>query len=139
MLGKTCLLLILLGGVLSSDSWHSQINAETSPDGTGIEPNDMQNLRERYNYTHEMDGGMAKAFIAAYLDFQNNPEIPQNKREIVNYTVKMKRDKGKYRILFYAKRTKDSPGKGGESELGRDVEYEISSTDYKVINRAYFK
>jgi hypothetical protein len=139
MLRKTCLSLILLVSVLSGDGWHSRINANTVPDKTSIKSNDMQNLRERYNYTHEMDGEMAKAFIAAYLDFQNNTEIPQNKRDIANYTVKMKKDKDKFRILFYAKRTKVSPGKGGESELGRDVEYEISSTDYKVIRRSYFK
>jgi len=139
MLRETCLLPILLVSVLSSNGWRNQINADTMSNETTVNSHDMQNLKELYNYTQEMDGEMAKAFIVAYLDFQSNAEIPQGKREINNYTIKMKKDKDKFRILFYAKRTKDSPGKGGESELGRDVEYEVNSTDYKIIHRMYFK
>ncbi len=139
MFRKSCLLLILLVSGLRGDGWHSKINTKTMLNETGVDSPDTQNLREHYNYTNEMDGEMAKAFIAAYLDFQNNTEIPQSKRVVTNYTIKMKKDKDRFRIFFWAKRTKGGGGKGGESELGKDVEYAVSSTDYKIIHRAYFK
>jgi|SRR5262245_4824459 len=139
MFRTPCLLLVLLVSGLRSDGWQRQIYGDSILKETGVDSLYTQNLRERYNYPHEMDGEMAKAFITAYLGFQINSEIPQSKREVNNYTIKMKKDKDRFRILFSAKRTKNSSGKGGETELGKDVEYTVSSTDYKIISRAYFK
>lgn len=80
------------------------------------------------------------ALFVAYEDFKLRREIPPKKRLLENYTFAFKEVDRHIIIAFIAKRP-DVPffeqARGGETEFGVDITYEIDA-DTNSINKYWF-
>ncbi len=106
-----------------------QLNA-TKPEGDPLEiPVEIK-----------LNGEYLKAFVAAYSSFKDDPLIPDQKKQIENYQIEFRQRGDLYFVLFLAKRkSTERELEGGESELGKDVMYTISKTDFKIVDKKFYK
>ncbi|MGH9949903.1 MAG: hypothetical protein ACRD6X_22270 [Pyrinomonadaceae bacterium] len=86
----------------------------------------------------KLDGGVAKSFIVAYEAFRNQPEIPETKRSLQNYFIKLHKSDDDVYVHFQPKSLDaDLTRKGGETSLGKAIVYVIREKDF-TIKRFYF-
>src|SRR6266536_2793340 len=86
----------------------------------------------------QVHGEYMKAFLVAYKAFEEDTDIPSQKRHIENYILRFSQDKDNYFVVFVAKRKpKEHALAGGESELGKDVRYTVRKSDYRVASRLF--
>ena len=113
------------------------------PSKTG--QNDVNNdtedaIQGSENVRTKISGQMMKAFLVAYDAFKNDPAISQGKKRIENYNIEFSQRRKGYVVLFTARRLpSERELEGGESSLGRDVEYTVSKKDYQIVERMMFK
>lgn len=142
------LTLILFSGqcqskVTNSEKGEGEFQLSPIPSKTG--QNDVNNdtedaIQGSENVRTKISGQMMKAFLVAYDAFKNDPAISQGKKRIENYDIEFSQRRKGYVVLFTARRLpSERELEGGESSLGRDVEYTVSKKDYQIVERMMFK
>jgi hypothetical protein len=112
--------------------------APRSYDSAIIEP--VEEERVMTSSKAQLSGECLKAFLIAYESFKRDPDIDIQKRQIENYDVHFSESEQVYLILFFAKRLPNEIHlKGGETGLGRDVEYAINKKTYQIVEKRFFK
>jgi hypothetical protein len=88
----------------------------------------------------KVDGNQLRLFLVAYDSFKSEPEIPASKRQIQNYSVYFHEDRGNYIVSFLPKLL---PGEeldyGGDTKMGRPVDYVIDSKTFRLLGRVFGK
>lgn len=119
----------------------SQLSPIPSTTGQDDMNNDTQDaIQGSSKVRTRISGQRMRAFLVAYDAFKNDPAISQGKKQIENYDIEFSQRRTGYVVLFAARRLpSERELEGGESSLGRDVEYTVSKKDYQVVERMMFK
>src|SRR5438128_2510602 len=85
-------------------------------------------------------GEYMQAFLVAYDQFRQDPDISAKKKTIGNYTVEFRQDDQSYVIHLIPRLSAgEGPLSGGETKLGKEVAYTIGKKDYKITARSFFR
>ena len=118
-------------------------NAQVRSGGGQPPPVTKGKSTEPLNPTTPVDGKLPgtylKPVLAAYEAFKAEPELPEAKKQIENYDIELRQDGETYFIWFMPRVPPGTPVVGGTTDLSRAVTYSVRKSDYKVIDRQFYK
>jgi hypothetical protein len=135
---SACLLLLVIIQFQKSTFSETRRGAERAPSANNADSGNIPMMNSTAGV--KVNGDYMKAFVVAYDAFKEDSGIAPDKRQLQNYEVEFTQDQSTYFVLFFAKRLPSERGlKGGESTLGRDVQYGVRKSDYQITSKQFFK
>lgn len=87
----------------------------------------------------EIEGPQITAIFVALTAFQQEPQIPMEKKKFENYRLQVRQDRESFFVSFQAKRDPNKIYVGGETEVGVDITYVINKKEWSVKERVFYK
>jgi len=82
-----------------------------------------------------------EAILMALDDFRQIPDLADSKKQLRNYRLLIETNGQQLTVMFHAKRVtqEDLDSLGGESSVGRDVEYCLDVEKMTIVSRKYHR
>jgi hypothetical protein len=88
----------------------------------------------------EVSGTYIAAFEAAYREFLRISDLSKSRKRLENYRIRFTEDESNYYVKFVPRLAiGDSAREGGETTLGREVQFTVRRTDLAVVRRTYYE
>ncbi len=99
-----------------------------------------QPLHVKQNRSQSIPGEYMKAFVVAHDAFRKAPDLKEAKKNLDNYNIEFSEDAKNYRVHFHVKMVPGTvQGLGGETTIGREEEFTLAKSNYKIVQELLYR